>query len=271
MTRNKEFPLPHDVKYAFTLSTFTTSKSGTIVPIVMQDEAKDPAAINTHPEHASFAVSTQANCSPDSHVNKANAIFRFALTKHARETDKMKELRVMVAPIYTAFKEPLDATDELSTNKISDILELQTEATDRQCYPIWNGTKLDGDDVEVGADTPGLTTNTNLEGVTINPELFYNAFHYYTNGQLLKTLVGPIRWLRVSERKHFEYTMKIKLNPKTKYMNPYTFAGLMIKLPAPGSHHQIGESTDDTTGNHIDVKAIIRYNEYNQNFDHLRV
>ena len=45
-------------------------------------------------------------------------------------------------PITTSFLEDISAKDELSTLTVGQILEMQTESTDRQAYPLWNNVNM---------------------------------------------------------------------------------------------------------------------------------
>ncbi len=168
LLKEEHYPLVHTDELHFKLSADATqnTKGGTIVPILMQDEGRgSPATISTHPENSAFAVYAGPNCFPDSRVNKIFAKFNISLTKHCWNVDKIEELVVFMLPIYTSFLENLTANDELSGNNIEELLELQHETTDRQVFPIYNGVKLTGDTLALGADVPGLTTNQNIEGV----------------------------------------------------------------------------------------------------------
>ena len=55
-----------------------------------------------------------------------------------------------------SFEENYTAKDEVSTSEIEDILKMQHETTDRQGYPLWTGTKLNGDHLDLGTNAPGL-------------------------------------------------------------------------------------------------------------------
>lgn len=271
LIRTKSFPAVHVLENAFKLSADSTltTKNGTIYPVIMQDEAQgDPNSLYTNPESASFAEVGQPNTYPDSRVNYARVNIEMALTKACWDTDKVEVLKVMVVPIYTSFLENLTALNDVTSEEVEDILSLQHETTDRQCYPLFNGTDLAGHAKTLGTDVPGLTTDQTIEGVNFNLNRLYDALQFYKNAGKLRNSIGKIRWVNISRRKNFRMSFRIK--PKSKAQNPYTFFGVLIYVPPEGSINQMVSSGDTTAIDHLNIKVTARYNEWNDNFNFMR-
>lgn len=269
--KQKIFPLKHtnEIKFFLNADSGQTTKGGTMVPILMQDEGRgDPNSIYTNPESASFSEYQGPNTFPDSKVYFAKANVELALNKSVYSTDNVNTLKIIVFPIMTSFLENLTAKDEVSTLEVEDILELQHETTDRQAYPLWNGTKLSGTHLETGADVPGLTTNTNIEGVTFDMNTIYDSLQFYTNGGKVRHTVGKMKTLYLNRDRILRLQYRIK--SKAKRQNPYTSFNVGFYLPDEASFNQLTVGGDLTSGNHVVAKVAYRYNEYNPNFNFMR-
>ncbi len=275
LMRVRNYPRVHDIRNSWFHGMETgVANTTTIYPLVMQDEGLGaPDSYNAHPEHASFVEETGPNCFPESRINLVISKLKFALTKGALETDGLSTVTCAFMPIFCAFKDDLDAQDELSTLKVSDILELQSESTDRQAYPLYNGVKMVekfSNSALLDTTVPGLTTTQVLEGVAFQPNKFYDAIQYYTNANKIKSCVGGLKWFTLSRNRPIA-NIKIKLRSKVKRMNPYTFFGVMTFVPQVDSYEQIPTSGDTTNIPHVAVSSETRYYEWNQDFDFGRV
>lgn len=269
LVRKKIYPNVHVNELKFQLSANNTGENATNIPIIMQDEGKgDPNSKYTNPESASFSESNEPNCYPDSRVNYAQCNLELQLTKGAIETDKVQVMKVAVIPWYTSFLENLTSTNEVTSEEVEDILELQHETTDRQTYPLWSGTKLNGDFLETGANVPGLTTNTNIESIDFDMNKLYDSLQFYTNGGKIRKSIGKIKWLYVARDRILR--LKIRSKSKVKAMNPYTAMGVIIYLPKENEVNSLQLNTDLTGINHMTIKATYRYNEWNENFNAMR-
>lgn len=270
LIKTKAFPNVHVLENNFLLSAKSSvGKSSTIYPVVMQDEGLgDPNSKYTNPESASFAESNEANCYPDSRVNYARLNLELGLNKATWNTDNIEVVKVMVCPIKMSFLENYTAINDATSEEVEDLLEMSHETTDRQGYPTFNGTKLSGDNLSLGTNAPGLTTNTNIEAVTFDINKLYDGLQFYQNGKKLKGSIGKVRWLNVSRKRNIRLSFRLK--SKNKAMNPYSFFGVLLHVPAAGSHNQMFSDSNVTAVNHINVKATSRYNEWNENFNFMR-
>jgi hypothetical protein len=267
MIRIKSFPRIHVQENKFQLNANNSSvKNATIVPAIMQDEGLGATgSVYTNPQHASFAEVNEPNCYPESRVNYAKINLELGLTKEAIATDSVEVMKVMIVPIYMSFLENYTATNESTSQSVEDMLEMQHETTDRQGYPLFNGTKLSGDSPDLGTNMPGLTTNTNIEGVTFAINALYDGLQYFTNGGKIRKSMGRIKWLNISKRRNVRLSIRIK--SKAKRMNPYTFYGVLIYVPKENEKPSMQKNGDLTDIDHIQVKTLIRYNEWNDNFN----
>ncbi len=275
LMKTKWYPRPHQVTgwWGHGMESGVNNYA-TIMPMVMYDEAQgDPASYNAHPEHASFAEYAGPNCYPESRINNIIAEMTVWLTKAALETDKVHTVRGSYMPIFGAFLEDWTAIDELSSVEVRDALEIQTESTDRQAFPLFNN--VDMKDIVVAgnnlhADVPGLTTDQSMEGVTWSDNTYYDTLHYRTNSKKLMNCQGGMRWYTLTKDRPFK-KFRFRLRPKVKRMNPYAFYGVFHQIPAVDTTRQYNVSADTTDINHVGVYFNCRYNEWNQNFDFSRV
>ncbi len=270
LVKKKLFPQVHVLENKFELSLSVTNKQSTIYPVIMQDEGLPaPDTIETNPENSTFAEVNKANCHRDSKVFFARVVLEFSMAKGAIETDFARVMRMATFPISTAFLENLEATNDLTSEQVEDICELQHETTDKQCFPLWNGTKLTGLFPDLGDTTgSGLTTNGNIEGVTFVENKIYDALQYFTNGKKVRNTLGSIRWRTISRDRVYRISYTIK--SKTKAINPYTFFGIGILVPKEATYNQFGIAADFSAISHIHVKVSARYNEYNDSFNSMR-
>lgn len=270
LIRQTVYPRPHALENKFNMNSYDANKRATIYPLIMQDEGLgDPGSYNANPLHASFATTGEVNCYPDSRVNTIFCEMEMSLTKAARLTDSIEELRVMIVPLYFAFKEVAETVDDITGHTLLASLEMQKEATDRQMYPLFNGTDLSGPSKSIGANMPGLTTDQTIEGVAFDAEDFYNKLQWSTFSKRMSSSIGKIQW--VSVRKDRAVRRRFKLTPRVKRMNPYTFMGVLIYVPDTAFRWQVGSTGDTTNIDHLNVAMKTRYNEWNDNFDHTRV
>ncbi len=274
LMKTKWFPRPHQMALAWGFGLEKSTKASTIVPIAHYDEGLGaPSAYNANPEHASFTETADTNCFVGSRVDRILGSLEITMTKLAIETDKLQGIKIAVMPIFVAFKEDYIAIDEKSTLEIQDILELQTEATDRQGGPLYTSVDMDVKNTgssTLGANAPFLTADTKLEAVTFVGNSYYDMLHYGTISGKLKSVQGGLKWMTLSQR-FPKIVFKVKLRPKVKAMNPFTFFGLLIHCPISGFFDQIPIATDTTDIIHVMCSWHSRLNEWNQGFDHEKV
>ncbi len=162
MVKTKIYPRPHDFKnsWGHGLESAVVNQA-TIYPIVMNDEGLGtPSAYESNPKNAAFVQAAEPNCFPESRVDLVLAKLTLSLTKSAIETDKVHALKIAFMPIFLSFDD-YTAIDELSALEIQDILEMQTESTDNQGFPLYNAV-----DMKVGYAAAQQVMPTNVPGLT---------------------------------------------------------------------------------------------------------
>jgi hypothetical protein len=263
------FSRPHDFRLSYFHDVSTGNKDTTIVPVAHYDEGLGaPSTYNAHREHASFAEYDGSNCFPDSRLDPIIGKVTFTMGKHLLETDKIHAIKCGIGVIAGAF-EDFNAEDEVSTLDIKEIMELQQDGTNRETYPLWAGNKLTEKDSGKGtfnADMAGLTTTQVIEDVDFAYGTYYDALHYYTNGEKLRKVV-PMMKQFVLTRQRPTRTFKVRISSKTKYMNPYAFMGVLTHVHTETNAEQLFSSADATTGNSVLVNHRYRFDEHNPYFD----
>ncbi len=267
--KTKWYPRPHHFRNDWNNGIETAvGNEATIYPILMHDEGLGaPVSYNANPEHASFVVAAEPNCYPESRVNLVIADMTFNMTKSALVTDNIDAVNIAFMPVFFSFKESYTAIDELTSAEVQDVLEMQTESTDRQGFPLYNNVNMKTSKASVlAAKVPGLTTDQTIEGVAFNPTEYYNMKHYYTNAGALKSVEGGLKWVTLTRDRPVR-KFKIRMRSRTKRMNPYTFFGVLVYCPKNNTDYQFTEAGDTTDLNHVRTHFIVRYNEWNQSFD----
>ncbi len=159
--KTKWYPRPHDMRHSWYhgLESAVVNQF-TIYPLVMYDEGLGaPSAYEAHPENSAFVQSNAANCFPESTIDFVVSEVRFAMAKGLYGTDNVNAVRGCFMPIMCSF-EDYEAVDELSSKTVKDVLELQTEATDNQGFPLYNTVKMIekfANSALMATEQPGLT------------------------------------------------------------------------------------------------------------------
>ncbi len=260
---------------AFVRNTVAT-KSTTIFPIVMNDDAQgDPMNFKAHPEHASWAEIDKPNCFPDSEIRRMRVSVEIIVPKAvALITSRIK---VEYALISCAFPEDLDALDEKSGLTLKEVLEIQKETTDRQTYPLYNTVKM-GNGSTLHAQVPGLTASQVIEGVSFSSEILKDQARYgRIKGLIRKCLPIGYRTTFVKMQTVAGGRKKLTFNftpSNAKFINPYTFLGLMIHIPGtisiglldPTLHQSINQADVTADTEFVIVTVHVQYNERNPEF-----
>ncbi len=269
------YPRPHDMRHSWANSLESTADNqGTIYPILMYDEGLgNPSAYEANPENAAFVTTDSPNCYPESRIESVITQFNISMGAIAFD-DNIPAIRVGYMPIMMAFKEPYIAIDELTSEEVQDVLELTTESTDRQGYPLWNTINMAEKFTNgglLGAGVLGLTANQKIEGVAFSIKSYYSMLQYKTNSGMLKKSQGGLKWLTLTPNRPVA-KIKIRLRSSVKRMNPYTFFGVFIEVPDVGSSDQYAMEADVTADAlHVYTDVFCRYNEWNQDFDFRKV
>ncbi len=276
LMKSKCYPNPHakNLLFGFGLETAVVNQ-WTIIPICHYDEGLQTASLlETNPENAAFVEDVTSSIYPDSTVDNVFIEITMSLTKAAITTDKIVALNYAYMPIFMNFKEDYTAVDELSTETVGQILEMQTETTDRQGSPIYNNVKMPithagGFGEYSSTMLPFMDTNIDAEAVAFSADDFYDALQFHTTSNKLKTVQGGLKWKTLTQQ-HPIHKFRMKLNSKIKRANEYMFGGLLIGVPAAGAYNQIPLAADTTNVTHVQCRYAQRYLEWNENFNNVR-
>ena len=267
-----QYPLIHKFKFAFGLSAEDTDKASTIVPFIISDEALvDYELVKVHPNNADFTIAEYPNVCKGSKVTDLQINWKAFIPPDDTEISLLSfdELN-----IHTNFLRRLDATDELTGNDIETLIELTHETTDKQVYPLWNGTKLfEGHLIQdYHANVPGLTTDQQPEGVAFDKDTYFKAMHYYTNKEMLKQVTSSMRTHTISEPAvpHGRAITggSIRGVPSVcKAIEEYTFFGKLFSVPQVGSRFQYHKASQTTAKEHLTVIGEVTFYERNNGFN----
>ncbi len=274
LMKTKWYPNVHEIKHSWLYRLDTATKDTTIYPLCMYDEGLgSPSTISTNPENSAFAETNNPNVHVDSRINVMFATLRLSLTKLFM-TDNLTAIRFAIMPIHMAFIDDYTAIDELSSLETQDVVEMQTESTDRQGYPLYANVKMDekyANSALLSAVVPGLTTTQVLESVAFSEDDYYDMLHYQTNAGKLKSIQGGLKWFTLT-RRFPTMRFPIRLHSATKRANAYMFNGVLIHVPTVDTINQIPITADVTAaGKYLECAVSTRFNEWNQDFNFKKV
>ncbi len=276
LMRTEWWPQPHDINGGIAFELDDSTLDSTIIPFAFYDEGMGtPSALETHPENAAFAIQRdEANCFVNSRINNIVAELRFGLTSKAID-DNIPAICMAYMPIFMAFKEDYDAADELSGNTVKAVLEMQTESTDRQGFPLYVAGKDMAEHTaghgDLGANQPGLDTDQGIEAVAFSTIDYYDMLHFGTIRSKLRATQGGLKWFNLTPTHPFR-KVRFFIRPKVKRMNEYTFYGVLVHVPKAGFVEQLPNATEITAvTNYVTCYWNIRFNEWNQDFNFKKI
>ncbi len=275
-----ENPLVHDFPFSFGLDCddAAITKHATHIPYVMQDNAiVDYETIKTNPQNEDFAVVAKPNCAAGSYVPRCMVTWKaFVPVLGSAEVD-LVSFRYL--PIHTAMLNRLDAFDKKTGFDVESLLELTHETTDEQCYGLYDNTKLyEGHGVQdLPADVPGLDTTQQCESVAFNLEAYFDALHYFTNKEMLRTVTDRMRNYNITRitadvpvRDKVARFIDKRMPSICKFMQPYSYYGGLFSTAKVSTPNQYMIAGDVTAIEHISIIGRVRFNEYNPDFNHSR-
>jgi len=277
--RNEMYPLTHRVIYAFGLSAVTGTMNSTIATLVRHTNdiiANVPDKVIVNPHNTGYQTDAGPACVKMSIIDKLRLSMTFTATKVAVETDSMFGIKLLWRPIAFSFPEKLDAADDDTTTTVASILNLTKDATFEDIVPL-SVNKLPTGGVsekphavstvniaEVFGDY-NMTTDTAMEDVAHDEDLFQDASMRYTNKGALKACVGRTRHVHLSRSNNVARFFFDKFAPKSiRRIMPYSYFGIQIHVPLISDIEQVYHSAAGTASQpHIGVKMICKYNEWN--------
>ncbi len=192
-----KFPRIHNYDFGFGLSAESTNQASTIAPYMWHNNSIiDYETIKTNPENADFSVVAYGDCCAGSYVPSITVNWVAVIPPSDTE---ISHIRFDTMNIDIAMLNRLDAFDKKTNEDIETLIELTHDTGDEMTKVLWNGTKLfesggtfDYTPVDAFADI-GLSTDGQPEGVAFDKVKFFDAMHYYTNKEMLKSVTGGMR------------------------------------------------------------------------------
>ncbi len=273
------YPRMHNYEFGFGLSADDTNKAATMVPYLFQNNALvDYETIKTNPQNEDFAVVAYGDTLAGSYV--PNIQVRWVMFIPPSDTE-ITHLQVDTLGVHTSMLNRLDAFDKKTNNDIETILELAHDTGDEITKVLWNGTKLfeSGGTYDYapagGFADIGLTTDGQPEGIAFDKEMFFDAQHYYTNKEMLRTVTTRMRNYTLSEPivphgRSIQTGFLNQVPSLCKFQHPYTFCGEIFSVPQSGSRSQYHLAGETTGIEHVQVKGFVRFNEFNPDFNFAR-
>lgn len=270
-----QYPLPHYFEYAVNMQAEDETKNSFYATLLRSSEVLTaPESVEVNPANVAFAEDAGPLIHPNSIVPKLSIGFTANLTQNSIETDKLRGLYFEFMPVYCAFLNTLEAEDAKTAVQIEDILELTHNTDNKDVHPTASGVDL------IGGPTPvstvgatevfgdyGLTTNTQVETVAFEKDLFFKAKSYYGNAGMLRKVTGRYRRVLITRDRPYQFISRNYTHPMVKRANPYMFCGILFHLPQSDDTDQVTESGDTTAIDHITLKLRCRYDEWNPLFD----
>ncbi len=110
-----------------------------------------------------------------------------------------------------------------------------------------------------------MTTDTTMEGVAWDEDLFQSALRRYTHKGALKACVGRTRHFTLSQSRPFKNFYINKFVPRSiRRIQPYSFMAILVHAPMDSDADQYYYATDASgTTAHIGVNIICNYHEWN--------
>jgi len=277
-----KFPRMHNYEFRFGLDAddATIYKHDTIVPYIYQNNAiVDYEDIKTNPQNADFGVVAYGDTCAGSYIPFIDVGWDAYIMPADTE---MVHLRFDTMMLHTSMLNRLDAFDKKTNDDIETILELQHATDDEITFPLYQGASgklYEGSGAQDltplgGFADIGLTTDGQLESVAWDKEKFFDAMHYYTNKEMLKTVTDRLKTHIVSEplvphgRSIVSQRGRIPTPSLCKFQHPYTFCGQLFSIPQVGSRSQYHFAA--TAVEHLTVKGWVRFNEFNPDFNFAR-
>ncbi len=279
--KRRDYPLPHEFNY-YAGFGLEKANQATYFPLMYtSNDAIAPDTIEVNPKHQNFGVETGCLVNHDSQVQFIDVRIDFQLSKLAFATDQLQGVRIKYMGVFGSFGENWTSSDDTGSETALTILELVKDDTDEAIRPLWTNV-----DMALEEDIPfttvndlaeafgdwGLTADGKLESVAFDEQTYFDAMHYYTNKEKLRTLTSGLRSVFLSKlRTSHSIRLPRRVPRHAQYGNPYMFYGLLVNLePSSNLHTQLPTGADTTDINHINVKASVRYNEWNPDFEQSR-
>lgn len=282
----EEYPLPHSFEYRFALDMLDATADATCITLIRMstENTGSPELIEVNPKHTDFAECNGPTVHKGSIIPKMsfslNAFIGEAAATQIGGGDKKVLFNWL--PIYTAFENTLDATDEVSGLAITAILELAKDAaafetvvplfvdklTNATSYAALHPLTTEPPNItDETFDDWGLSTNALPEQIAFDKDLYFDIMRFGTNASMLKKVAPRMNTGVVSGNRPFHYSSNNFTYPTVKRANPFTFCGVIISLPQADTHGQNVIASEILSLEHVFFNARCSYDEWNPAFE----
>ncbi len=275
--RRRDKPLPHVFEYAVGLEFGTAT---TLTYLRNSVDTVDPAIIEVNPRHADYAIDTGPCICSDSLVQFISIAKTYTFGGIPMFTDNIPAIACRDMKIMGCWEDNWTPTDEDTGASIASILNLTSDTTKEDVVPLVAGTNTAGLSLQPlstitmaeAFGTYNLTGDANMEVVAWNEQQIYNALHFFTNGAKLKGTIGQLRRYVLTHRKPYINLFERRMVPrKCRSSQPHLYFGDMFSVPAKTDIDQVTiDDVGSTAGDVIQCKCIVRFNEWNPDFEQSR-
>ena len=282
----QQYPLTHNFNYQFSLAVKDVAQNSYMATILRYSNiATGVEAVEVNPGHASYLQDTGPLCYLGSIIPRVNIKMTAWIDNDAKNqaysagaTGPIHSAYFKWMPIYGGFLEAWTPEDLKTGTKVSDILQLTTNATQDDVVPTHDGNNNDYAQnhplsavahAEDYADY-GLSVNAIMEDVDYNDDTFWDAMQFYSNGPALRKVTGKWRHAYVKREGYYKHHSNKFAHPNVKRINPYTYCGILFHMPTTGQFSQLLRSDETGDVQTVNVDLEVYYEEWNPEFDQTR-
>ncbi len=276
----RDRPLPHNFGQTLRLSFDVTNLDLETMQVyyLSTNQSNSPSTIEVNPRNSAFAEDAGSVVLPESMVQMARITTTFSITE-AGFDDNLRFVTIYHQNIHGSFGDTWTPSDAKTTKTIAQLCGVVSTDAQEDVRPAFTGDDLDGADPYPLSDVTAtdtvarmdLTTDVAAEAVLWDIDQTADAFRWFTNGGKLKTVLGPIRAVRLNQARNPSITIfENKFVPKNvRFMNPNTFFAKRFKMPNKDDFRQ--STPTDFTGTaskaQVEIKSTVFFNEWNRDFE----
>jgi len=301
---NEKWPLRHRLVYGCGLSVGSTTLRTIFMPIVMSSSDVDvvPNTIQVNPHNSAFEEDTGPLCAQMSIIDRMRISLKFVLSDFCQPShiaspgtaganfddatyigDDIPAINFLWRPVFNVYPEKMDAADDDTGTTVAAILGMTKDATNEDIVAITtNKLNVSGpaelnhpvstvNAVQVFGDY-NMTTNVAMEDHIFDEDLLQAALRRYTNKGALRSCLGRTRHVTLTRNKPYANFYLDKGVPNAiRRIQPYGLFGIQVHLPEDSHVSQQWMMTAaQSTKNHLGVKMIAHYHEWNSEHDQER-
>ncbi len=289
--RAEQYPLRHRLVFSAGLSAGVNTLNTVFLPIVMSSSDTDVVAstIQVNPHNTNYEEDAGPLVRVMSILDRMRISLKFNLTAVCNDLaetasgtftgDGIPSLRLLWRPIFGAFTEKLNATDDDLGTTVASMLGLTVDATNEDVVPITtNKLPTTGSSdlalpvssvnaVQIFSDF-NMTTDTTMEDHVHDENTLQSMLRRSTVKGALRSFMGRTRHVILTRNRPYKSFFLDKFLPSAiRRVNPFTFFGIQVHVPAIADVEQAYHHLNASSNAHIGVKCIVNYHEWNIEHD----